>query len=204
MFGGYDIAKYSGPQIPLSAGTVSTDVPLQAISITDASGSTTEVGFYEGTVPAILDCGTPFTASLPNDTYMAIVNHLKDLGYNVIDNADDACPTVNCTLRNAKGSINLNFTDTSGDKTTNPYFGNTITIAVPFSELALTMENNTSLVPEYCVLGISTIYPGRIIFGNTFMSSMYIVYALKDYGVIALAQEKPDAVGSNIVPVPLR
>ena len=69
LFGGYDIAKYSGPQIPLSAGTVSTDVPLQAISITDASGSTTEVGFYEGTVPAILDCGTPFTASLPNYTY---------------------------------------------------------------------------------------------------------------------------------------
>ena len=145
MFGGYDAAKYTGPQIPLSAGNFSLDVPLQAVSITDASGNTTEVGFYQNTIPATLDCGTPFTAFLPNETYAAIVNHLHGLGYTVLGDGDGVGPTVNCTLRNAEGSINLNFTDMRGDKMTNPYFGNTITIAVPFSELALTLNNGPSV-----------------------------------------------------------
>lgn len=203
MFGGYDAAKYTGPQIPLSAGNFSLDVPLQAVSITDASGNTTEVGFYQNTIPATLDCGTPYTAFLPNETYAAIVNHLQGLGYTVLGEGDGVGPTVNCTLRNAEGSINLNFTDMRGDKTTNPYFGNTITIAVPFSELALTLNNGPS-VPDWCLLGISRADTGRIIFGNTFMRSMYIVYAFQDFDVIALAQSKFNAVASDIVPVPIR
>ena len=201
LFGGYDAAKYTGPQIPLSAGKSSLDVPLQAISITDASGTTTEVGFYEDTIPAILDCGTPFSGSLPNNTYTTIIKHLQSLGYNFL-HGGQGTPYVNCTLRDAQGSINLNFTDTSGNKSTNPYFGNTITIAVPFSELVLNMSNTNS-GPEYCKLGISNAGSGRLIFGDTFMRSMYIVFAFKDYGVIALAQAKFNASASNIVPVPI-
>jgi hypothetical protein len=55
LFGGYDMRKYTGPQIVLTTESNALTVPLQSVSITDTSGSRTQLGFYETPIRALLD-----------------------------------------------------------------------------------------------------------------------------------------------------
>jgi hypothetical protein len=47
--------KYTGPQIVLTTESNALTVPLQSVSITDTSGSRTQLGFYETPIRALLD-----------------------------------------------------------------------------------------------------------------------------------------------------
>jgi hypothetical protein len=110
---------------------------------------------------------------------------------------------VDCGLRNAQGTVDLTFTDTTGNETTNHYFNNSGTVAVPFFELAVPHLTGPSGNIQWCDFRFSNAGPGPdplVIIGNACMRSIYAIFAL-DYGVIALAQSRFNATGSNITPV---
>jgi hypothetical protein len=172
-------------------------VPLRAVSITDASGVTTQVGFYDPTQWTILDSGSWTSSGLPNDTFHAIVKHIENLGYQ-ITNLDSYAPSVDCGLRFANGSIDITIIDLADNRTINPYFNNTFTASVQLSELGIPTTVNGTI--QSCVLGIYNGGSGTYIaFGDTFMRAMFIVFAL-DWGVIALAEPKYFATDSDILP----
>jgi hypothetical protein len=197
LFGGYDTAKYSGQLIGLKYGNVLLSAPLQAVEITNSSGVISNVWVYEDTITAILDCGGPVFSNLPDGAYQAVVNYFEGFGYVVTDDM-----SIGCGSHLLEGSIGLTFTDRSGNQATNLYFGNTITISVPFSELIVpTFDVATGLVTK-CTLGIQNGGSSgtNVFFGDKFLRSMYIVSA-QDWGVVALAQAKIAVTESSIVPV---
>jgi len=159
-------------------------VPWSSISITNPSGDTTNALVNSELLGAVLDSGTP-TASLPSDVFQDVVDYIEGLDY-AITNPGDAYPGVDCALGQASGSVNLGFADASS--------GASVTIAVPFSELAVPNGDGT------CTFGIFEAVDGEILFGDTFMRSMYIVYNL-DNQAIALAQSSFNSEASNIVPI---
>lgn len=182
IFGGYDTEKYTGSLVTLP--NVLSDpvlsVPLSSITFTDPAGSTTTLA--TGSVGVILDSGTPISR-LPSDVFDDLVAAVEGLNYQV-ESSDDYGYVVDCALGQASGYLNLGFED--------PDTGNSVVISVPFSELA---------VPEsdICVFGATPQDYQDLVFGDTFMRSMYIVYDLDSYQ-ISLAQSNFNSASSNVVP----
>lgn len=161
-------------------------MPWSSISITDPSGYTTDSLVNSEPLAAILDSGTPL-AALPTDVFLAVVQHIEGLGY-AVTNLTDVAPVVDCALGQVSGSVNLGFAD--------PSTGASVTIAVPFSELAVPNPPQEG----GCTFGIYEEFEGNLIFGDPFMRSMYILYDLEN-SIIALAQSSFNTEASNIVPI---
>jgi hypothetical protein len=166
-------------------------IPLQSVSITNTSVATNNVSVvYPKALPVLLDTGGPSSSSLPNATYLAVTQYLAGLGYSI-----DSNHRVDCALREATGTIDLTFADTNSTAE--------ITIAVPLSQLALPLAWGDDGIPNTCLLGFNSVDDqDGIIFGDTFIRSMYMVFNM-DNRTISLAQSKGNGTNfSNIEYIP--
>ena len=143
--------------MPNSGGVYDAlSVGLTSLSVTDQSGTNTytAAGFSE---TALLDSGTTLT-SVPSDVFTSLSQY-----FNVQVTNNEYY--VDCNIGSTQGSVDFGFPG--------------VTIQVPFSELALSIQGSTS-----CMFGL---VPGGSTLGDTFLRSAYVVYDLGNKR-ISLAQ----------------
>ena len=114
IFGGYDTTKFSGSLVDLPIVQVSGDgfyVALQSLSITDSSGTTTQVTDSSLPSAALLDSGNSLIR-IPSSFYAQVASY-----FGVTDKV------IDCGIAQQTGCVDFGFDGVS--------------ISVPFSELAL-------------------------------------------------------------------
>ena len=186
ILGGYDPSKYQGsltalPIVPAEDGASRLAVEWDSISITGANGATTQYTSISRPFPksGSLDTGFSFT-TLPDDILeqFAVVfgGTIYSNGVVILDN------NPGCTL--GQGFVNFGLG------------GGTVTISVPFSELAIQDTDGT------CYLGFQEVGDDPVLsLGDTFLRSAYVVYDF-DAMTISLAQATYDSTCTDCV-IPL-
>lgn len=181
MLGGTDSSKYKGnlvtlPIVQSSDGLARLSVAWTGISITGPQETTRTYTTSNFAYPVVLDTGYTLTV-LPVDLFNAFVQYFGAY------QADKGVWGVNCNL----GSGHINFG-----------FGNAVTIAVPFSEIALPAQSFGGNAGA-CLFGFQPSLNtdgGVISFGDTFLRSAYVVYNY-DTLTISLAQASYDTSCTN-------
>ena len=190
LFGGYDKAKYKGELTTLpiqpdaKSGVKNTmTVSWTSLSITDSTG-TTLVTPQDFVQPVVLDSGATLTL-LPTDLFMPIANYFtatKNQNYGWL---------VPCNLTSVGGQIDYGFGGA--------YF------SVGFDQLAIPLLDNAGQPLTFrdggaaCKFGISPVQSGgQLLFGDTFLRSMYVVYDL-DNQLISIAPTKFNVTDSDVV-----
>lgn len=201
LFGGIDTAKYEGDLTSLALYPTQSDgiirefaVSWTSLAVTSDSGTSnlTTADFAAKTV--VLDSGST-SSILPDDTLHAL--------YNVVGAVyvGAGIAVLPCNMRNTPGTIDIGFGGPNGP-----------IIKIPLSELILpfiigtTWPNWDDVHPEEgkkCQLSIgpASLGSGELIFGDSIMRSMYIVYDLANKRV-AVAPTKFNATDSNVVAFP--
>lgn len=198
VFGGYDTAKYKGELATFSIITQGLDeprlaVPFISLSVTDANDNTTLLWYIKDgdpPKPAILDSGTPITR-LPIVAYAELYLYLE----NVFNIKPDKDGYVDCGLAALKGQVNFGFYD--------PVTGASMTISVPFSEIAPQVDNGRcgfGFLPEPLSNVTSQPIAPFVFFGDTMMRSAYMVFNY-DTQSISLAQANFNVAASNLVTI---
>lgn len=173
IFGGVDSSKYTGdlvplPMVPYVDGVPRLNVNLSYISVTDASGSTTQLTPDGYSRPVTLDTGSTLT-DVPSDAYNSILSLFS-------------------TTPNTNGDLSTSCTAPSGSLTFGFGEGPAVGITVPFSELAVPYPGQSSDASS-CLYGLSSQSETQSVmtFGDTFLRSAYVYYDF-DNLQISLAQ----------------
>ena len=167
LFGGTDSSKYSGdlvslPIVPYTDNTARLQVTWTYLSVTDESGTTTQLSASDLSYPVTLDTGYTTTV-LPVNMFNYLASLLGASGPD-----DNGSYYVPCEL--PSGYLTYGFGD-----------GPEVTINVPFSELAVPLSSGE------CFFGFLPQDNVVLSFGDTFLRSAYVNYDF-DASTIGLAQ----------------
>ena len=192
LFGGYDRAKYQGSLVTLpiqpdakQGKKNSMTLAWTSLSITDGSG-TTLVTPQNFVAPVVLDSGATLTL-LPPDLFQPIANYFTAV-------QDDTLGwLVPCNVSTAAGQIDYGFGG--------PFF------SVAFDQLAIPLFDKRDRPVTFtdgtpaCKFGISPVQEGgQLLFGDTFLRSLYVVYDL-DRFQISIAPTKFNVTTSDVVEI---
>lgn len=188
LFGGVDTSKYTAPLLGLPmVGTNSSNyakidrlaVEFTGLSLSDDKGTTPLGSSF--VLPALLDSGTT-DSLLPTDLVHALWSSAG-----VITDPAVQVPIIACNLAKASASYVFAFGGDSGPK-----------INVSLSQLVTPLEGLTFKDGSpACQFGIIESPDGRVVLGDTFLRSAYVVYDL-DNKIIAMAQTNTNGGAPNI------
>lgn len=172
------------------AGTgeiTSMTVAWSTMALTDSSGQTL-LSSKDFPQAAVLDSGTTLTI-IPDDIYQNLMSY-----FNAVEN-DYYGALVSCNISAWDGSIDYGFG------------GGKAVISVPFSELALPMQDEDGKPLTFgdgspaCQFGFDTAEDsGYITLGDTFLRSAYVVYDL-EAKIVGLAPTVFNSTGSQVVEI---
>ena len=186
LFGGVDTSKFNAPLIALPmVGFEAEDdfetvnemaVEMTSLELNDNSG-TSNLATKGQVVPALLDSGTT-SIRLPSDLAQAVWDTAG-----AVNDASIGVPIVACNLSTAKASFVFGFGGSSGPK-----------VSVPMSQLVGDPDGSVFFADgtEGCVLSVLVEDEGRVILGDSFLRSAYVVYHL-EAKTIALANSNINA-----------
>jgi len=193
LFGGVDSTKYSGElaivDVQENAQTGNFDtftVVLSSLSFT-TSGGTSNIDL-DGGLPVILDSGTTLTY-FPNDIAQNIYDGLG------ITNDPDAGPYVPCNV----DTSNMKFSFTFGSETGKAIDVDLSQFVIPYNAAAGLPKINGEHACTFGIFQSGSVADGAgdILFGDTFLRSVYVVYDI-DNNQIGLAQTKFDVTDSSV------
>ncbi|ODV64430.1 acid protease [Ascoidea rubescens DSM 1968] len=182
LFGAVDHAKYSGSlqtiplvnSIPSLSRIVRFDVTLSEISINSSSNNFDSMTITTSTRAALLDCGTTLTY-VPSTVFRRIGQALGGTYSSQIGGY-----IVECSIGNEDVYIDYNFQ------------GVIIQVALHDVLIPVTSGRNS-----YCAIAIFDSGNDRVILGNSFLRSAYVVFNLDD-NQISIAQAIHNANDSDI------
>jgi hypothetical protein len=202
LFGGIDTAKYEGDLTSLALYPTQSDgiirefaVSFTSLAITSDSGTSnlTTPDFAATTV--LLDSGST-SSVLPDDITHALYNVVGAVYVGL------GLAVLPCNMRNTPGTLDIGFGGPNGP-----------TIKIPLSELILPFGIGTAppnwddkhpeegLKCQFSVTPASQLGGTGLIFGDSILRSMYIVYDLANKRV-AVAPTRFNATDSNVVAFP--
>jgi hypothetical protein len=162
-------------------------LPWTSVGYTTPSGNFTPLSNAGNVQAVIIDSGSTGIA-LPGSIYQALAAY-----FNVQNNPNYGA-IVDCN--EANGTVDFGF-------------DNSITVPVPFYELAVPIydefgnpvtDQNGNMICLFGILNADEVRGGEIVFGDTLLRSLYVVFDL-DNKVIALGATKFNSTSSNIVPI---
>lgn len=191
LFGGVDTSKYSGDLIAVPmVGFNPRDeyetvdelaIEMTSVGVTDSEGKTTTLSDSDYIAPALLDSGTTVTY-LPT----TLLNPILDAAGAVQDPMYPR-PLLACNLSTSKGSFVFGFGGSQGPK-----------ISIPLSQLVADPDPDPQNKIVFadgtpaCPFLMREADDGRIILGDSFLRSAYVVYHL-EAKTIALANSNINA-----------
>ena len=193
LFGGVDTSKYTGDLIavPMVGWNPRDDyesvdrlaVEMTAVGVTDSEGKTTTLSDSDYIAPALLDSGTT-VSFLPS----TLLNPILDAAGAVTD-PNYPRPLLACNLSTSKGSYVFGFGGDSGPK-----------VSIPLSQIVDDPDPDIPIVfadgTPACGLLLTEAEDGRIILGDSFLRSAYVVYHL-EAKTIALANSNLNAAAGT-------
>lgn len=181
LFGGIDTTKYTGDLTTLDTQKrdgfpeiLAFDVLLDGMAL---SGNSSFPKGSTGSVPVVLDCGTP-TSILPDDWVKPIYDEFDVTYFTANDTA-----YVDCALQAAPYTVKYTF--------------QSLTIEVPMTKLVSLRAIN----PDICTFGIVPAGTRHGLLGDNFLSSSYAVFDLTN-NQISLAPRDFSSTNDNVVAVP--
>jgi Eukaryotic aspartyl protease len=186
LFGGVDTEKYHGSLVKLPLQSSSPGDPilefyvkLTGVGLTKLGKTPVKLAGGATASVALLDSGTLLTY-LPSKLAKSIIANVGAVYY-----SDYGAAYIDCAKSASLTTVDFNF--------------NGITIKIPLGELIL--PNSPDDDDDQCLFGISVGDANTgVILGDTFLSSVYLVYDLANYQVY-MAKTKFDATKSHIIPI---
>lgn len=184
LFGGVDHAKYEGDLVTLPIEQVDGMYRKFLVTLTGVDlGSRTIRN--DLALSVLLDSGAS-SSYLPDDIAQEI---LDDLGFKA--DKDTGSVKVPCSMRNDPRNVTFRFSAPAS-------------ITVPMSQLVLRFgdeyrprQKGGNQGELECSFGIEPAQGRRIVFGDTFLRSAYVVFDLDNHE-ISMAQSKPNVKVSDI------
>lgn len=184
LFGGVDRAKYEGDLITLPIEQVDGRYRKLLITLTGVDFGSRTIR-DDMALSVLLDSGASLSY-LPDEIAQEI---LDDLGFKADEETGNV--KVPCSMGNDPRNVTFKFSAPSS-------------ITVPMSQLVLRFgdeyrpsQNDGKQTEKECSFGIEPARGRRIVFGDTFLRSAYVVFDLDNHE-ISMAQSKPNVKVSDI------